>query len=334
LVAFLAAAAAAWLLCIVYALKFNPEIKYDVQSAQLKDRWARKMEAEHGSKILIYGGSSCAFSIDGERMLDRFGLPTVNYGREASMGAAVLTESVLAQARAGDTLIVAIEPGLLTGPVNLPADGVQFSFAMHHPEWVLHPALGVDQAGWFQALSALRPGGTLVFTYLGKIASGKPLMRYHDTDFRPSGFEQTSVRLPILGPAGHGPGLSADGRKLLGNLRAWCDEHRARLAYSLPWSYSPPDKKRSFQSSNIDFLLQINEFMPVLRDASLGACTNLDFYADTVWHLTGPGSAARTDSLGIAVKDWEVWTPEALRAAKVQLGEAEGTLPASDRESL
>ena len=61
------------------------------------------------------------------------------------MGATVLTESVLEHLRPGDTLIVSIEPGLLTAPLDQTALGVQFSFAVRHPNWVLNPVLGVGR---------------------------------------------------------------------------------------------------------------------------------------------------------------------------------------------
>ena len=183
------------------------------------------MTREHGPKVLVYGGSSCAFSIDGERMLDRFNLPTVNYGSAAGMGTAILTESVLGQVRPGDTLIVALEPGLLTEPLDSPALGVQFSFAAHHPKWVTHPVIPVASPNWFQALAALRPGGYHTFTLLGKIVTRKPLMRYQEKDYRPSGWEQTDVRMKITGPPGHGPRLSIDARTFLQALREWSGRH-------------------------------------------------------------------------------------------------------------
>ena len=323
----LATAAAIWAVCILYAVKFNPGIQYNLQGAEIKNRWADRMTREHGPKILVFGGSSCAFSIDGERMLDRFGLPTVNYGRGAGMGAAILTESVLEHVRPGDTLIVALEPGLLTDPLDQLSEGVQFSFAMHHPDWVLHPVLGVGRANWFEALNTLRPGGEHVFTLLGKLAGHKPLMRYSAADFRPSGFEQTAVRVNISGPPGHGPGLSPDAVELLRNLRAWCDRRNVRVAYSLPWAYAPPEEERAFQRSNIRILLDIGQFLPVLKDANLGANTNLDFFADTAWHLTQPGSEARTDRLGEEIKNWSLWTPETLRARDSELAQPEPPAP-------
>ena len=63
------------------------------------------------------------------------------------------------------------------------------------------------------------------------------------------------------------------------------------------------------------------QFVPVLKDPNLAASTNLDFYADTGLHLTGAGSAERTDQLGAAIKNWDTWTPEALRARDAELAQ-------------
>jgi hypothetical protein len=306
-------AAAVWGLSIIYTLYLNPEVRNWLEGAAIKSRWAEKMTREYGSKIVVYGGSSCAFSIDGQRMLDRHGLPTVNFGRSADIGTTVLTESVLAYVRPGDTLIVAVEPGLLTESSDVPALGVQFSCAMHHPEWVRHPHFDEPGLNWFQVLAALRPGGYHTFTMLGKIARGGPLFRYRASDYRPSGWEQTEVRIKITGPPNYGTRLSDDARKLLGGLRAWCDQRHVRIAYSLPWCYTPPDKVESFQKRNVEFLLQVNDVIPVLKDAHLGVDTNLDHFADTEVHLTGPAAALRTDEFAGQIKNWEIWTAAALR---------------------
>ncbi len=314
-------AAVVWGLSIAYTLRWSPEVRNWLDGAAIKIHWAEKMTREHGPKILVYGGSSCSFSIDGERMLDRFGLPTVNFGRTADMGPTVLTESVLGCVRPGDTLIVAIEPGLLTRSFDVPALGVQFSYAMGHPEWVRHPHFGEPGVGQFQALAALRPGGYHSFTMLGKIVRGGPLFRYQPGDYHPSGWEQTEVRREITGPAQYDARLSNNARTFLSGLRAWCEQRRVRVAYSLPWGYCPPDKMKAFQEKNIELLLQANEYIPVLKDAHLGADTNLDHFADTDVHLTVPAAALRTDEFAGQIKNWDIWTAAALRQRQAQLAD-------------
>jgi hypothetical protein len=148
---------------------------------------------------------------------------------------------------------------------------------------------------------------------LGKVVRRQPLYRYKLSDYHASGWKQTAVRLPVTGPAGHGIRLSDDSLALLRGLRKWCDEHQVRSAYSLPWSYCPTDKAREFQKQNAEFLLQMAQIFPVLKDPSLGADPIIEHYADTGLHLNETGVPLRTDELAGQIKGWQVWTVEELK---------------------
>ena len=304
----LATALAAWALSAIYSLYLNPEVVHYHQGDVIKRAWAAQMTREHGSKTIIYGGSSCEFSVDGERLLANFGEPVVNDGRHAGMGAVVLTESVLGELRRGDTLIVAIEPFLMTAPMDgEPALGVQFSVALHHPEWVLHPVVGAGKVDAFQAAMALRPGGYHVFTLLGKWMRGEPLYRYKLSDYHRSGWKQTAVRIPQTAGAGFGPHLSDGAQIMLTNLSRWCQTNGVRLAYSLPWCYCPPDQLRDFQLKNAEYLAQMTAFVPVLRDPTLGADPVATDFGDAALHPDEVGAAKRTDELGRELQQWDIW---------------------------
>ena len=83
----LTVAVLAWASSAAYALYLNPEIAFFKHGARLKHAWAEKLNREYTRKVVVFGGSSCGVSIDGERMLDHHGLPTVNMGLGAGMGA-------------------------------------------------------------------------------------------------------------------------------------------------------------------------------------------------------------------------------------------------------
>jgi hypothetical protein len=309
----LAVALASWAACALYSLRLNPEVNHYRYGYGIKRQWAGQMTREHGAKFVVYGGSSCEFSIDGETLLSKYGEPVVNDGRHAGMGPVVLTESALSDLRPGDTLIVGLEPGLLTMPFGKePALGVQFSFAVGHPGWVLHPALGMGRATWIQAAAALRPGGFFTFTLLGKWIRGQPSYRYKASDFHRSGWCETDVRVPMTGAAGHGPHLSEDARALLTNISLWCRTNGIRVAYSLAWSYCPPDQLREFRKSNAEIVAEIMPIIPVLRDDSLGANLDARNFADTALHLSTTGAAQRTDEFGRQIQQWNTWTREDL----------------------
>jgi len=301
----------------LYTVKLSPEMRFWDGIAQIKQAWAGKLSQEYPSKVVVYGGSSCTFSLDGKRALDRFGLPLVNCGLGAGMGSTVLTNWALSQLRRGDTLILALEPGALTEVDDLPAMGVQFAVSMHALAWTEQP-WQQTRPGWFNFVDALRPGGTQVFTMLAKCASRAPLFRYSVADCNPSGLEHTQVRLPPGGFPGHGASIPPERRAFLKWLCEWCANHGVRVAYSLPWGYSPREAAQSFRESNIRFLCQLSEFIPILKDPRLGVQEDAEKFADTNWHLTEKAAAERTDEFARQVQQWSVWSPEELATLQRQ----------------
>src|SRR5688572_19597514 len=120
-------ALAAWFLGALYTLRVNPEIAFYRHGHAIKMKWAQKLESNYTNKIVVFGGSSCTTSIDGARMVELHRLPVVNLGLHGGMGARILTLYGLAHVRSGDTLIVALEPDLLTQPIVSEPLGAQFA---------------------------------------------------------------------------------------------------------------------------------------------------------------------------------------------------------------
>ncbi|PYJ83692.1 MAG: hypothetical protein DME22_15135 [Verrucomicrobia bacterium] len=306
----LATAFGAWVLGALYTLYLDPEIAFLNYAARVKHQWAQKLDRQYAHKFAVFGGSSCGVAIDGEWMLEQYGLPTVNLGLAAGMGAGVLTRYAQQEVRLGDTLIVALEPHLLTDTTKPTAIGIQFCFATGRADLL-------KQAGSSSRLSdllALRPGAFHIFTLIGKILAGRPLYRYHTSDIRPSGrWKALLVQWPLDGPPARGPRLTLDARALLASLRSWSDQNHVRIAYALPWGFVPQEKFARFRKDNLDFLLQISEFLPVLKDPTLGAISSRDLYADTNLHLTPEGARLRTDELARELREWDVWAPGELK---------------------
>jgi hypothetical protein len=148
------------------------------------------------------------------------------------------------------------------------------------------------------------------------LGTGKPMYRYRLEDVEEGGLCRTNVRLPITGPAGHSGHLSEDARALLRDIREWCEANEVRVAYSLPWSFCPASELAAFQKKNAGFLLEVQEFMPVIKDSRLGAVSSLDWYADTVWHLNEEGVKHRSHSFGQALSSWSLWSKEELESLR------------------
>lgn len=301
-----------WAASAAYTLAWNPEVAFFKHGAAVKKAWVAKLDAAGKGKIVVCGGSSCTVTVDGERLLEHHGLPVANLGLGAGMGARALTHYARQNLQDGDTLVVALEPRLLTEPLSTPGLGIQFAWATGNRDLI---ALALRESTGFtgaSALLALRPGGYHLFTLLGKIASRQPLYRYVPADFHASGWQSVTVQRDITGPPERGSRLSRDAVTLLKDLKGWCDAHRVRVAYALPWGFCPPETAAGFRAANADYLLQISAILPVLKDETLGVNTERAAYADTYWHLMPPAAARRTDALAAQLKSWTFWQPAEL----------------------
>jgi hypothetical protein len=89
--------------------------------------------------------------------------------------------------------------------------------------------------------------------------------------------------------------------------------------YSLPWIYTPPEKLKTRRQVNLNFLLQVTDFMPVLQDDRLGARSIRPDFADTDLHLAQGGARVRTDAFAAALKKGEIWSAKDLKRLRDSL---------------
>lgn len=300
----LAVAFATWALGAAYTLRVNPEIAFFRRADELKQQWSADLSREHTNKTVVFGGSSCLTSIMPERLLERHGLAVANEGLGAAMGARVLTRYAFDSLQTGDTLIVALEPDLLSGAVELEPLGVQFAFATGQPA-LLRGTSGVN---WPSALVDLRPGGYHVFTLIGKILLRQPLYRYAPTEIEAGGWHHVAARRDLGTPGVPSVKLSAAGREWLRMIRDECARRQVRVAVTMPWHFCVPENLRATRRANLRFLREVAEVLPVLREPSLGAHAVREHFADTNMHPTADAAALRTDEFAAALKAWSVWT--------------------------
>lgn len=296
-----------------YTLWLNPEIRFYRYAANVKQTWAEKLHSQFGPIIVVYGASSCAFAIDGERMLEKHGLPVVNFGMHAGMEPLFLTALAVESTHPGDTLVVALEPGLLLAPFDSPDLAAQMGMALGKPRLIHASDLTGEPVHWVQNILSLRPGAYHFFTLLGKIVLGKPLYRYSPRDLRPSGWQQTHERREINDQEPFiVQSLPEHSQRLLGALANWCRTNNVEVFYSLPWGWVSQAKLEQFKVMNASFLRHVARFLPVLKDPMLGAHPIREHFADTEWHLTAEGAAQRTDALAAQLKSRACWTIEEL----------------------
>lgn len=310
-----ATAVVSLLAAAAYTLWLNPEIRFYRHAAVTKRAWAEGLRTNHSAVTVVYGASSCAFALDGERLRDRHGLAVANFGLHAGMEPLFLTAFALESTRPGDTLVVALEPPLLRAPFESPDLAAQMGMALGAPRLIHASALTGQRVRWVDNLVSLRPGAYHLFTLAGKILLGRPLYRYAPRDVSPSGWQQTAERRPIT-PIDAVPatGLSPDARRLLTDLRRWADANHVTVFYAIPWGWTTADHADATRRANARFLRDIADHVPVLHDPTLGVHPVREHFADTEWHLTSEGAVLRTDAFARQLRERRCWTLQELDA--------------------
>ena len=299
-----AVAVATWAVCAGYTLRLNPEIQFYRSGHWKKQQWMTRLRADYRTNILIFGGSSCATSIQGSRLVAQHDLPVANLGLGAGMGTPVLTHYALDALQPGDTLIVALEQGMLINPVEMEPMGVQFALAIGQPAL----ARREGRIDWPAALIDLRPGGYHAFTLLGKFLFRQPLYRYVPADFKSDGWQEVNDRRPFDVPALAASKPAPSILAWLAGVRDECARRQARIALTIPWQYCAPEDRVATQRINLIFLRELCAVLPVLREASFGTHSIREHFGDTLVHTTPEGAALRTDEFAAAIKAWNLWT--------------------------
>lgn len=301
-----------------YSLRLNPEVRFYTRGLEIKRAWAGTLRAAHSNIVVVAGASTTAFSVDGERMLQRHGLPVVNMGLHAGMEASFLVGASSDLLKRGDRLVLELDPVLLAEPFSSPDVAAQLGVAVGRPDWIHATHVTGEPVHWVANIVSLRPGAYHAFTLLGKAILRKPLYRYRVEDIHTSGWQQTAVREPFIEDPPPAKGLAGDARRLLLATKRWCDTNGVEICYSLVWRYSSDEGRAEFQRRNIRYLREILEIMPVLKDAELGAHARKDHFADVGAHLNADGAASRTDALAGELKARAYWSLAELEALEQQ----------------
>lgn len=299
LVALLAFGAGAFLL-----VRENPEARFWAQLRARQELELAQLRSAHpGSPVVLFtGGSSCAFSVDPAIVTAETGRPSVNLGTSAWSGPKYYLHRAFQSARAGDLLVLVIEPNFLTetGMLDPTPLGLALAWDSGDPD----AAAGADSFGEtlspLQHLDLLRPGARYLVTWSAKSLAGGERYYYTLNDLRPGGRLETARRHPT----GHGddrvhPGqLTPEAGILLERVAALARQREIRVAYALPWYFTAEASAAANRATRRALLDQIAGIMPVLEDPALGVRTEPGLFSDTNFHLTAGGSGQRSRVLG------------------------------------
>jgi hypothetical protein len=259
----------------------------------------RKQKAD--TPILFFtGGSSCAFSIDPSIIEKTCGINTFNLGLPISAGPKFLLHQALERCRAGDTLVICLEPDMLTMESEYPPSTFTLGLAIMDSD----PSGAIGGESFKAQLSArdylthLRPGPGFIATKIAKTAVGKGY-RYQNHDLRYRGRIETPVKIVTLPRAGTKSNftLSDSGRSLLTTFKRSASQKGVRIIYSMPWVLTAGASARQNQTANRKILESIQTFIPVIDDGYQGVATDPALFSDSGQHLNAAGASVRTNAL-------------------------------------
>lgn len=289
---------AAWAGAFWYTVDENPEIRFWRKAYEVKTARSAALSQSGKPKYVFAGGSSCAFQIDTKILENEFGIASVNMGFHAGTGAGVVAAVAMAECRPGDTLVLMIEPGLLTEDLAIPQLGYQALEIFVKPE---ASKVLVDLGIYHEAdaLMALRPGLYTVATMIGKWVLGKKDYRYNVQDIQSGGMITTPEKRQLLSNSGYSRVvLPKRSLEFLAGIVEMMKKRDVKVICILPWRYGEGPDAVAARRGNEDYLDAVRPIMPVLDDGRLGLLEDAGAFADTSLHMTETAAADRTRGLG------------------------------------
>jgi len=297
----------AWSAGAMYTWFADPEMKFWAAAAKQKLDWVEKMREKHGYVIGVVGGSTTMFGIDAEYIEREHGLPVANLGLHVGMGPAALIGIGLSSLRKGDTLVLSLEPGILTEEYAETSKlGSKLSLILGNPGMLTLGEHG-GNLPVVKTLSDLSPGGYHVMTMLGKLIMRMPLYRYSIENMRPGGLQITEERrdfttsMDFSNPS-EMKNISEQGSEILNAVVAVAKARGIDVVYALPWSYWPAQTANEKRAANTSFLCAVAHFTEVLKEASDGVHSELADFSDSGQHLSADASIIRSASLAQSLK--------------------------------
>lgn len=285
------------------------------EAVRTSERYAGSLRAGHPHLFVVFGGSTSRASWIPSVLLDEFGVPVVNFGLHAGFGRDVITELAMREAKPGDTVVVAFEPGYLAEnePPAPTSSGIDFflattglSFA-RNPFFRLHPG---------NALGYLRSSTRYnCYRIMKRIRRMKPYRYTAAENLHEDGWMEVKERRDLPDPVQSRKSprpmhLGKEGKAFLLKLSAMAASRGCRIVYAIPPHLDTPTQRGAFAH----LLRDVLPLVPVVKDPLLGVNENRSEFADTVQHPLRLGAERATRSLGEALSHGAFWSREELDA--------------------
>lgn len=279
-----------------YAKGLEPETQFWSQA--FRDRREVQASRSEKSHVLFTGDSACSFGIDPEVFTNETGVPSVNLGGTRQMGVDIFMREALAQARAGDSIVMIANPSLLAlEDGELSKTGAQMALALS------------DELSVEDRFKASRPGFSHLVSFAGKFALRKPMFRYRLSDLKENGQVVTAARDHPAGQSKAFEMTQDDILRCSTLLNDWnqrCKAQGVRFCYLISLELTSSamlEENRAAKTTLFEELVALagGDGARIL-EPPFAACSDEDaLFADTLFHLTADGAEDFTKEVAQAV---------------------------------
>lgn len=305
-----AAAACLWTAVVWWqtgAPTYSSQWLYDI--VQLKTRAA---ESERQPKLILIGGSSTLFGISAKQIRSEAGIPTVNFGLHASLGAPYMLWLVEKVLKPGDTVLLIFEYYSYTGKLNevlmdyVYARDPQYFTTLPLSQKCLLPLRvpyvrvlgGVESKSRFFGKTLAPPPGCYTTPTLDKVGDETCNAEANRTAAQQE-YVQRQLWIPSSAP------VLTDAFQDIRNFRAWAARKQIRVLATYPNTllkkdYENPDWRAFFEKLAAFYQAA---GIPVLGSPQ-DAMYDISLFFDTPNHLTDRGVRIRTERLITMLKPY------------------------------
>jgi len=222
----------ALMLFTFYKFQGNYESLWIEKSYEKKEAYATSITTP---KLILGGGSGVHFSLNAQQLEVHFGIPVVNLGMHAGMGAKYLFHRLKKNANEGDTLLIALEYGFYGYRGEFHHVGSRYYLTYDKAFfWSLSPQ---EQWGIVRAFTpydtfrAIRYGMIPLKEFaIGKGYTSKSINRNGDETYKPVIDRKVPIQAFMFGRA-------CEDREIiheLQELKRWADQKGVRVIMSFP----------------------------------------------------------------------------------------------------
>ncbi len=303
-----------------FILYLNPDFNFFGKLAKTSESWEQELRLKHPHVYVLAGGSSGRTGIDPQILLDEYQIPLVNGAMGAGYGLAANIAMAWEHIRPHDTLILNIEPEILSGtdtPV-LNDYGVKKLFHAYgfgysqaspsiHWDWkaMLQPFWGDSMSIASYIIKTLTLPENEIYFYeknarIHRSGWMEVLTKnnYHHRAILTDDVQ--SLDMFTINPLA---------KEFLERLRQECLKHQVSCIAMVPRTYIDG----SMRAYRLWYALQLTRLgFAVLHDPKIGAITTTNYFTDTANHLNREGSRHHTQQLAESLLNEHFWTEEEL----------------------